>query len=82
MLTTLFSKKVVGLLLTSSTCDVYCIYFKNIKNIVLSALFDFWAFVYKQFILGFDISSCFDMLPVVSFLLVLISVCLWNRQLY
>ena len=82
MLTTLFSKKVVGLLLTSSTCDFYCIYFKNIKNIVLSALFDFWAFVYKQFILCFDISSCFDMLPVVSFFLVLISVCLWNRQLY
>ena len=52
--------------------------FKNFKNIVLNALFLGLLYVNTYV---FDVSSCFDMLPVVLFSLAFISICLWNRLL-
>ena len=63
-------------LLTFLKSDVYCIYFKNFKNIVLSALLIFGFLYVNNFL------YVFDMLHVVLFLLAFISICLWNCQLY
>ena len=56
------------------TSDVYCIYLKNFK-----CPFDFGLLYVNNF---FDVSSCFDILPMVLFLPAFISIWLWNRQLY
>ena len=56
-------------LLTFLMSDVYFIYFKNFKNIVLSALLIFGLLYVKNFL------YVFDMLPVVLFLLAFISIC-------
>ena len=52
------------------TSDVFVFIFKNFKNIVLSALFFFGLLYVNTYV--FDVSSCFDMLPVVLLLLAFI----------
>ena len=60
----------------------FILFTSRILRTLFMCPFWFWAFVCKQLILCFDISSSFDMLPVILFLLVLIFICLWNCQLY